>query len=272
MSADVRDTLIARGWRQGSLIIVAPNDDFKKFAHCDLTDDDVFLVVSQTCDLVNPNFDIEPFFEVLRLTVIEIAPKTEYLGGKNSRQLHFQEQLAGKVTTFCALPFERFFVDRQLLMTISPDGALSDDIRDTVSVWLSKRFVRTAFPDSFDKRWKGRIKQIERVIKKLKFVKDIYIKISPFGELDDAEDYIVEITLLMDNDFYSDSSIYAQYDEYKKELDDQFSQCKGIDLQVVELRSDADITLRELEALSRWDYSYLSFRDPGEHVEPSSIV
>jgi uncharacterized protein YfkK (UPF0435 family) len=157
-----------------------------------------------------------------------------------------------------------------LVLSLLPDGILPDDSRKMIVSWLSRRYVRTAFPDSFDKRWKVRIKKIEHIIKKLKLVKDIYIKIKPFDELDDAELYDVEIILLMDHDYFSDSEVYAEYETYRQSLDDQFSGCEGINLRSLDLMSDADLSLRELEELNRWDYSYLSYREPDEHVQPQS--
>ena len=207
----------------------------------------------------------------MRLKKIDTGPRNEFLAGKNSRLIHFQDQIDDEVVTFYAVPFERFFVDRQLVLSLSPSGFLQDETCKMISLWLSRRYVRTAFPDSFDKRWKARIKPIEKIIKKLKLVKDIYIKIVPFEELDETEKYDIEITLLMDHDCFSDPEIYAEYETYRQSLDDQFSNCDGINLRALDLRSDAEISLRELEELSRWDYSYLSFREPDEHVQPLSI-
>lgn len=92
------------------------------------------------------------------------------------------------------------------------------------------------------------------------------------AKLDDTEEYDVDITLLMGHRNYDDPDVYAEYETLRRKLEDQFSGCKGINIQAIELRSDADISLLELEELSRWDYSYLSYREPDQHVEPLSML
>ncbi|MCW9038390.1 hypothetical protein, partial [Altibacter sp.] len=193
----------------------------------------------------------------------------EYMGGKNSREIHFQTVLGGETSTFRGLPYERFFIDRQVLNSHSPVDYLTDATREMISAWLIKRFSRAAFPDSYDQRWKSRLKQIERTIKRLKFIEDIYIKITPFEEVSDEIEYQVEIYLLMDADDYDNPTIYEEYCTHKQSLEDQFNQCDGIDIQTIDLVSNADITLREIQELKRWDYSYLSYREPDEHVKPA---
>jgi len=269
MVANERELLISQGWRQGAVIREIVDDHFTANAHFALNDSDVFLIISQTCDLVNPDYNSEPFFEVLRLTPIKTAPAIEYGGGKNSREIQFQTEINGRIQTFRALPFERFFVDRQLLKLHSHEGHASESEREMITAWLTKRFVRTAFPDSFDRRWKVRVKQIEKVIKRLKLVRDIYIKITPFNEVAKYVEYEVEIYLLMDASDYDDPVIYKEHKKHKADLEAQFGLCADIDLQVIELVSDAEISLRELQELRRWDYSYLSYRSPDEHAPPA---
>jgi hypothetical protein len=241
---------------------------FHAFAHFELSDDGLFLIITQTCDLVNPSFQNEPYFEVLRLTSIEGQPAPDALGGKNSRIIHFQVDTDDGTQLFQTFPYERFFIDRRVLLDHDPDGFLDGQTSDMVNAWLTKRLIRTAFPDKFDQRWKERRKQIEKVIKRLKLVKDIYIKIEPFTELEDDNNYEVEIYLLLDANDFDDPDTYVEYTKHKNSLEDQFNQCLNIDLHSIVLISDADITLRELQALRRWDYSYISYREPGEYVVP----
>ena len=268
MSTDIRKSLIAQGWRQGTIICDIKEDSFQQFAHWDIDNDGVYLVISQTCDLVNPSFQNEPFFEVIQLVQIDTPPLNEYTGGKNSREIQFEFEFHGELVTFQALPYKRFFVDRQLLTNLKPDSYLPDNIKDMLVIWLAKRLSRTAFPDAFDQRWKFRRKKIETIIKKLKFISDIYIKIDPFGEAGDDAEYKVDISLLMDAELYDTPEILDEYNKYKQSLEDLFNQCEGIDLQSIEIVSDADITLREIQEFKRWDYSYLSYREPENHVPP----
>jgi len=268
MSTDIRSNLIEQGWKQGTIICNIKEDSFQQFAHWDINNNGVYLIISQTCDLINPSFQNEPFFEVIQLVQIEASPSNEYTGGKNSREIQLEFEFHGELTTFQALPYKRFFVDRQLLAKLEPDSYLPDNIKDMLVIWLAKRLSRTAFPDAFDQRWKARRKQIETIIKKLKSINNIYIKIDPFDEAGNDTEYKVDIYLLMDAELYDDLEILDEYNKYKQSLEDQFNQCESIDLQSIEIISDADITLREIQEFKRWDYSYLSYREPENHVLP----
>lgn len=268
---DVRQSLIDAGWKQGALIEAIPDDRFKALAHINLEETDQFLVISQTCDLVNPDFEAEPYCEVLRLKPQDEEPTPDTSGGKNSRVLEFSSAIEGEHRFYQVLPFERFFVHRDLLLEFAPDKYVEEEAIELVSAWLTKRLIRTAFPDTFDRRWKNRRKQIENIIKRLERVRDIYLKIEPFSELEDDQEYALEITLLMNAEDFDDPEVHAEYLKHKDALEGQFAKCPNIDLQVIELASDAEITLRELQALRRWDYSYLSYREPEPHAMPVTL-
>lgn len=265
---DIRQTLIDHGWRQGALVRAMNDPSFSKFAHFALEENDLFLIISQTCDLVNADFTSEPFFEALRLSPLEKDPENEYKGGKNSRILQFQINVNDLPQSLQALPYERFFINRKLLLDYSPEEFIREGEQIMINAWLTRRITRTAFPDKFEKRWKHRRDKITKIIKRLTLVIDIYIKITPFSDIEDDSDYELEIYLLMDADDFDNPETYAKYTKLKKDLEDQFNQCTGIDLQSIELTSDAEITLRELQQLRRWDYSYLSYREPSIHATP----
>ena len=90
----------------------------------------------------------------------------------------------------------------------------------------------------------------------------------PFEEAGDDIEYKVDIYLLMDAELYDIPEILDKYNKYRQSLEDLFNQCEGIDLQSIEIVSDADITLREIQEFKRWDYSYLSYREAEKHAQP----
>lgn len=266
---DVRETLIANGWRQGALISPVAYANLGELAHCHLdVEKDLFLVISQTCDLINHSFQDEPFFEVLRLSPLDGDSDPSKESGKNSRELHIEIDRAGEEKWFRVFPFERFFVRREPLLEHGPDEFLDDKKCDLICAWLVKRINRVAFPDNFDQRWKCKRRQIEKIIKRLKKVSGIYIKVEPFSEIDDGNEYDLEIYLLMDADDFDDADVYKEYDGYRKLLEEKFNECPGLNLRAIELVSDADITIRVLQEFSLWDYSYISYREPDEHAFP----
>jgi len=268
---DFRQTLIDRGWRQGALVRAMDDPSFSEFAHFALEKNDLFLIISQTCDLVNADFTSEPFFEALRLSPLEKDPENEYKGGKNSRILQFQINVNDLPQPFQALPYERFFINRELLLDYSSKEFIREEEQIMINAWLTRRINRAAFPDKFEQRWKLRRSQITKIIKRLELVNDIYIKIAPFSDIEDDSDYELEIYLLMDAENFDNPETHAEYTKLKNDLEDQFNRCPNIDLQSIELTSDAEITLRELQQLRRWDYSYLSYREPGIHATPMII-
>lgn len=267
--SNAREMLKELGWKQGALIRSGGNCEFSKFSHLEISDDDLFIVITQTCDLVNPSFDSEPYLEALRIKPLDSSEK-EYLGGKNSRLLHIDLSSDSGIDSYSALPFEKIYVDRKLLLKQSPENHLDETNLDTVINWLIKRIGRTAFPDSFDQRWKVRQRQIERVIKRLELVEDIYLKIVPFAELDSTDKYTIEIHLIMNAEDFDNEEVYTQYKKHIQDLESQFCQCPDIEIEIIELRSTAEITLNEIQEMDRWDYSYLSFRDPEVHTSASS--
>ncbi len=268
---DVRQSLIDEGWRQGALLQKVPHEQFLAHSHIKIRENDLLLVISQTCDLVNPDFDLEPYCEVLRLTPQEKEPSAHASGGKNSRLLELALEVDGKQRFFQVVPFDRFYVDRHLLLQCRPDAYMDEASIEMVTAWLTKRLVRVAFPDSFDRRWKGRRKQIEKIIKRLERVRDVYLKIEPFSELDNDQEYVLEIVLLMGAGDFDNPETYEEYARHKADLEQQFVHCEGIDLEAIDLASDAAMTVAELQVLRRWDYSYLSYRDPEPHSPPVGV-
>ncbi len=269
MTIDVRDQIIARNWKQGALIKPIADERFFLNSHIDVNADDWYLVISQTCDLVHDNFDIEPYFEVLRVQQVTGSPKIEYAAGKNSRILHQSFSCFGGDCYFFGQPSDRFFVDRALLLEHEPEIFITENEMDIIINWIVNRFARAAFPEEFVKRWKERHKKIERIIKKLLAVKDIYIKLEPFCEIPDDAAYQIEIYLVLENQDFDDVAIHKQYTDFARSLEDQFNSCHLIDVEIIEPRSMADMTLDELQYLKRWDYSYLSYRDAKRHATPS---
>lgn len=75
--ADDRNDFISNGWRQ--FCIVRPNDheSLCKLAHVLLNENDLLLVITQTCDLVN-TVEKEPFFEVVCLHPLKQEPSNEF--------------------------------------------------------------------------------------------------------------------------------------------------------------------------------------------------
>lgn len=266
-----RERLIELGWRQGVLLV--PNDErFKENSHYEVPDDARLLVVSQTCDLVQGSFDREPYFEVLCIHPLGQAPKGEYLAGKNSRRVEFTlEAEGGSACHWYALPYERHLVGRDILLERQASEFLDDgQILKMILRWLSRRYTRIAFPEEFLCRLAARKSKINRKFNRLNpLVGNIFVRVTPFTELDGSSSYSLDMLLVMDAEKYDDSAQYDQCNEIKKELERQLGECAGIEIDDISIESTATVTLEDLSGYLDWDFSYLSFRNPDEAVMPA---
>ena len=80
----LRHELKDAGWKQGVILQPEGISDDK--------DTIGFLVISQTCDCINPNFVKEPYLELLPLKKRNTKkgnPDPDFSDGKNPRELHF---------------------------------------------------------------------------------------------------------------------------------------------------------------------------------------
>lgn len=270
MSED-RKIFKANGWQQFCVLRVSDHESLTKNSHIKINNNVLLLVITQTCDLIN-NLEKEPFFEVACLRPLEKKISVENEHARNSRRIELTVSLNGGNENYYILAHEKFFIEHKLLKNIKPfDKIKCENTKTKLVKWLTSRYSRTAFPDKFDQRWKGRKKNIEKVIKKFKLIEDIYLKIVPFKEIENDEKYDLEILLLMDADKFNDAITYKQCNDLGKELEEQFTKCIGINIELVGLRSNAELTIKEIQEYRRWDYSYLSFRDPERHDHPNFI-
>jgi len=269
----IREDLIEAGWKQGTLL--AANDvRFKENAHYEVPDDALFLIVSQTCDLVQGSFGSEPYFETLCLNPLAQEPNGGYLGGKNSRRMEFSLELTqGETTHWFVLPHKRHLVERESLLNLQPESAIEDERTLTMILrWLSRRYTRTAFPEAFVSRINERKDPIGKKFSRLnRQISNVYLRLSPFVELDGADEYSMEIILLMDAKKFDIPEKWKLCEEIKKQLEDQLTKCKGIKVDEISVSSSADVTIEDLKGFLEWDYSYLSFREPEEAAMPIQV-
>ena len=268
-----REHLIKSGWKQGILLI--PNDErLKKNAHYEIPDDARLLIVSQTCDLVQGSFEREPYFEALCLHPLNQEPNGGYLGGKNSRRIEFSLDIAKDgIIHWYALPYERHLIERELLLDRQPDSFLHDEqTLKMILRWLSRRYTRIAYPEAFVSRIDTRKGPIGKKFSRLNpHISNVYVHVTPFSELDDDDEYSMEIMLVMNAKAFDDTKQYALCDVIKKQLEDQLGKCDGITVEDISIESTASVTIEDLKGYLEWDYSYLSFRDPDDAAMPVDV-
>lgn len=268
-----RQRLIELGWQQGILLTPDTHPELTQRAHYKIGENDLLLIVSQTCDLVQGDFEKEPYFEVLCLHPLERPPDGNFLNGKNNRRIEFSSALPGNPHEhWYALPFERHLVNRNLLLNIeAPDRRLEAQHCKMILRWLSLRYTRTAFPEAFVARInEGRNRRdLARIMRELNpDVSNIFVQIEPFEELDAQANYRMHVILVMDAVHFDDPQRHARCERHREALEALLAQCRGIEIGEVDLESTASVTIEELKAYREWDYSYLSMGAPEEAAQP----
>jgi len=244
------------GWRQGSVI---PADSLPDVP---VRECEGFLLISQSCDVVHGDFKQEPVVELLPLHRIPESDGNR-LYGKNPRVLHIEID-EGSVEL---LARERFSIPRQVLAKFAPatDLAVSGAELRLICEWLSKRYVRPAFPDAFNTRIlsnpQGR--KIRRLFKhKGRHIESIWVGCSPHDtELPDGEPYKVVVWFLMRKKLHDDPEIQRHGVELAEGFEEILSEIDGIDCRDCSLKGEHQVTLDDARIFVSWDFDDLTHRE-----------
>jgi hypothetical protein len=161
------------------------------------------LVVTQSCDLVHPDYGNEPVVEIFRCESLgpDYQPDGNLTAGKNPRSLLVRLSIAGIDSWFQLRSNGRALVPRHRLATIDPDASVvvTDAAVRILQRWILNRTIRTAFPDAFNERTqKVRSKLESRLKKGGASLLGLYIKLSSWDELPRDQGYAVDFVGLVD--------------------------------------------------------------------------
>lgn len=230
--------------------------------------DAVWVVVSQDCDIVNPCFEKEPFVELIKCRPIAEKSST-LIWGDNPRILQFEDESGRAWEVNIA---DRVRVDRRYLCCGSPDPdrGLSRENTSHLKRWLSRRYVRAAFPDTFNERIREAIKKIR---KKAAFTKNAGVVTGIYFLCDDDEKpddvpYNLVAWATMKDAQYDDPSLRKAGEEVVTILEAELSKMPGIEIGGFELVKQSRITLENLFLFKRWDFDSLSLK-AGDDEPPS---
>lgn len=247
------------GWRQGSVVPVSLAQRICDEGYLpDGTDfdpaTDYLIVISQDCDLVSLSAKNEPWCEVL-IAKAPAKPDGNFFHGKNPRRIQFELNNAGMLE--CSI-HDRFRFPREELIACGPaDNVIATDrVLDLLRQWIVKRYVRAAFPGTFNNRYAGIRKHIETALgdEGGMYLVEIFLLINTFDELPADETYnIVLIGSMMDEDF-DDSGKSAKAKEALAAVAQLFEECEGIKALNYTVRARRNLSLSELDLLRRWDY------------------
>jgi len=167
MTLDINDSFVIanQGWRQGS--VFDPKDvdlnNIVSVAGQPLDENELLIICTQSCSVVERDFSKEPLVECLAITMLEkYNPKSPAATGKIIRK--FQIGIA-KHPNFkgieCNLN-KRFFIDRRRLTQTRPKSEFEIDSRDIIELggWIARYYNRIAQPDELVNRMRRNLLDI----------------------------------------------------------------------------------------------------------------
>jgi hypothetical protein len=254
---------IDSAWEQGALLSPADLSDIPP------AQGEVFIIISQSCDVVYDSFDAEPLVEVHLARVISEL-NGGYTHGKHPRMIDLEETIDGKVRRYRICDADRQRLDRRLLQKATPLATLSPDVVRTLANWTSRRFVRPALPDEFNRRRKP----VERKVSKIaaRYAHDIaafFVILNEDRELDPAEAYEIFLIGTVRAEIATDATRFQQAAKAVAELAEALN-ANGISVVEAMAKSEEQISLTDVRAMIRLELDYISVREgmiestPGE--------
>ncbi len=222
----IGDLLEKSGWRQGSIVQQENNSELLKHINCTYKSEDVlFVVATQSCDIANNNIESDPYIELSAVHLIEsLDGNLTY--NKNPRTLHTTLQIYTENSNIIQTKnielkaFEKHLVLKKIFTDFPPDNNIkfkSADLEAYVA-WLASRYSRPALPTTFN----DRISAADAKNNLRKNAKNsnhslsgIYVKITPDAEISEDQNYSVNLLGLVSADFNGNlENVEITLDEY----------------------------------------------------------
>jgi hypothetical protein len=270
--ADLRERLIAAGWKQG--VVLEPTT--LQQARVAATDDAIgFLVLTQTCDCINPDFGKEPHLELLPLVLRNTKkgkPDPNYENGKNPREIHFWIKLKGEQKCAVAQIKEIQLVKRAPIkdFRFSKDVTISREAIDDIIEWRAARYSRTAFPEAFEMAFRTITESFGEIMARHESdIDSLLIWISLFEEIDEDDCYEIQLHLMVTPSVMGQPELIESLKESAKEIEELFATCAAFGSTECRVASLSEMTMwkaRRLLDFSRYDYlSFGKEEDSPEH-------
>lgn len=254
----------ANGWRQGAIFSV---DSSREFLSSDAPNQCRLILASQDCDIVHPA-DQEPFVDLFTAYPVERLSSLDSKG-RNARKLALMIDIAGTRVPHELSFWSRVSIPRERLCSIRTDeqATLRADSLAAFRRWLGQRYTRLGLPNTFNRRLGG-----SKGLRKLRAIlesdascfSDIFLRIDPESdELPDGVAYQIRIILVMREADTHDRERVESAAAVQSALTRFIESSDGIELvgDGVELMSDQEFTLADLETFVAWDFTDLSISD-----------
>ena len=238
-------TLHDSEWRQGTIVPHSLVEHLPPTVGAD----DLLILISHDCDIVNPSYEQEPYVEYVLARKVPVESKDGRLfHGKNPRRLQlWLDKTAIGAFTNSAFTIEAP-LDRRSLEKGAPDKdcVLSSPVTDLIARWIAKRYCRPSFPSAFNDRVRTVANKIEKAMKRLgEDVTGVFIAfLNSDGELSDTDPYEIDVRVVTPPDAASDEERERIALKLVAELNELFGQCSGIAAEVT-LVSEAEFSLED---------------------------
>jgi hypothetical protein len=155
---------------------------------------------------------------------------------------------------------ERWFIPRDALALEAPRRCLSDQERRLIAEWLAKRYIRAAFPSAFDRRWRHKLSNWQKLLKKHSaWIQGVYLRLSSLSEQEDHVPYKCHLMLAMPHEKRRETDWSSKRLELERVVQAFWNGFKpGIECVGVEPLGTDEITLADIEPYQRFDADWVS--------------
>lgn len=254
---DLRQQLTNKGWKQG--VILDPDCIDTSLDSCI-----GFLVLTQTCDCINDSFTKEPYLELLPLIPVTGKPDKTLANGRNPRQIQFTIQNRNKELWVAAKIHDIFNIGRSKhkRLKFSTDLSIGSSL-DSIIAWRVARYARTAFPDGFVTAFNPISAKFGKHIKRNnrdQSIHSLLLSLQPFQELEDAEEYEVQLLLMITPTVMGNTDIIKDLNTLAQELTELLEGISTFDSPVCKILPLDKMNMMERENYRDFtNYDYLSF-------------
>lgn len=270
--------ILARSWVQGSALPQELSVNLGLLRAEEVNK--VWIVVSHDCDLIRPS-SIEPYVELV-FASIDPPPNAGYRHAKSPRTLQLDALKSGETRVLQLSATTRKQVEKGMLAGWQPDPSF--DIRSSQKTlallrrWLSVRYNRSAYPDSFNERLQstGVRTDIEKCMKRHPQITAVYGQINTYKELgpEGATPYLLDLVLAYEPGDDPEEAALAS-ESAAEEIQTAFeNRCLAdgkwnkIELRSCLSISEDDLTVSQARKLTQIYFDYLTFRTDKEVSVP----
>ncbi|MCY3809574.1 MAG: hypothetical protein OXG58_09175 [Gemmatimonadetes bacterium] len=262
------DRVAGLGWGQGAILDRRVAESAWEHApeRVRQGDQDHLLVTSHDCDVLNRSLAKEPLVEVLRARALadHTGQRGPFGSGRNPRALRLSGvSVQGDDVALDLAVHDRWGIPRELLMEEAPADRLPPGEGRLVAEWLAKRYIRSAFPTEFDRRWSGKSKAWRRLLKRHSpWIQGVYLRLHTLRELGGDTPYRCHLLLATPSEVGSlvdwpktreaiERAFAGFWDELRPTIE-----CEPVEVVTTDL-----ITLDDISRYQRFDADWVSFDD-----------